>query len=481
MEQFFTSTTNRFSNYRRGALLLALVAVGPAAWGQIFGPVSLYPTGAGSQPVGVAMGDMNGDGRPDIVTANYAIGTAGVLLGQAGGSFASVSTYSTGAGGRPWKVAVGDVNGDGVLDIVMPNMILRNVGVLLGQPGGGFGPLSSYSTGPTSHPNDVALGDVNADGRLDIVLADDLTDGVDVLLGQAGGGFAAVSTYTTGPDSNASCVALGDVDDDGRLDIVVGNNNSGAAAVLLAQPGGGFFAVSRYSMGSIGGVKVPNSIALGDVNGDNRSDIVASIINMGETAVLLGQAGGSFATVNTYPAVSGSYPLGIALGDVNGDGRLDIVLAHSGNDAASVLMGQAGGSFAAPVLYSTGAGSVPHDIALADVNGDGRLDMITANSGSNTVGVFLNTGTFTPLATTRPTAAEVSLAPNPAHEAFTVQLPASFQPTQAALLNALGQVVRRPAAAGAHFQVETAGLTPGVYTLRLYSGEAVLAKRVAVQ
>jgi hypothetical protein len=115
------------------------------------------------------------------------------------------------------------------------------------------------------------------------------------------------------------------------------------------------------------------------------------------------------------------------------------------------------------------------------MNGDGRVDMVTTNFLDNTVGVWFNTGTYTPLATTRPTAADIALYPNPAHASFTVQLPPAFGPAQAELLNALGQVVRRPAAAGPSFSVATDGLAPGIYTLRLVSGAGTLARRVVVE
>ena len=135
------------------------------------------------------------------------------------------------------------------------------------------------------------------------------------------------------------------------------------------------------------------------------------------------------------------------------------------------------------MLYSAGTNNVPVGLALGDVNGDGRPDIVLANNNTNSVGILLNTGTYTPLATARPAAAEVTLVPNPAHNGFTVQLPATRTATQAELLNALGQVVRHPAVAGAgSFRVETSGLAPGLYTLRLQAdGAATLARRVVVE
>ncbi|MDO7848652.1 T9SS type A sorting domain-containing protein [Hymenobacter sp. M29] len=109
------------------------------------------------------------------------------------------------------------------------------------------------------------------------------------------------------------------------------------------------------------------------------------------------------------------------------------------------------------------------------------MDLITVNYNAASVSVILNTGTYTPLATARPMAPAIALAPNPAHDAFTVTLPAGTAATQAELLNTLGQVVRRPAVAGPRFTVETVGLAPGVYSLRLSTGAGTLTKRVAVQ
>ena len=474
------STTASFLNYaRRGALLLlALGAVGPAAWGQSFGPAVPYSTGLGSRPFGVAVGDMNGDGLPDIVSANFNSNTAGVLLGRTTGGFAAVSTYATGMGSTPTNVALGDVNGDGRLDIVTANEASQTAGVLLGQASG-FAAVSAYSTGSSGFPRGVALGDVNSDGRPDIITTNYQRDNVGVILGVAGG-FAAVSSYPVGTSGSPRDVAVGDVNGDGRLDIVTANVESATVGVLLGIASGGFAPVSTYATGT---ASRPAGVALGDVNGDGRLDIVTVIINVStpdNVGVLLGLAGGNFAPVSLYAIGTGIAPLGVALGDVNGDGRLDIVTANFSSNNVGVLLGNNSG-FAPSMMYATGSGSMPARIALADLNGDRRLDIITANQGSSTASVLLNTGTFTPLATARPTATDLALFPNPAHDGFTVQLPAGFGPGSAALLNALGQVVRRPAVGAASFRVETSGLAPGVYTLRLQAGGTALARRVVVQ
>ncbi|MGY3088380.1 hypothetical protein ACVWYF_001413 [Hymenobacter sp. UYAg731] len=480
MKHAFTSVT--FLTYaRRGALLLALGTAGPAAWGQSFGPVSFYSAGANSSGSGgalsgVALGDVTGDGRLDVVASNYAGNGVAVLPGLAGGSFASPGfEYSTGSGSVPNGIALADVNGDGRLDAVAANQRTYSAGVLLGQATGGFAPVSIYSAGSNKMPGAVALGDVNGDGRPDIVTTNSYNNEMGVLLAQASGGFAPVSAYATGAGGSAG-VALGDVNGDGQLDIVTAKTN--AAGVLLGQAGGTFALITTYSFGP-GANSSPNDVALGDLNSDGRLDIVFVDPNNASTSVLLGQASGGFGFASTY-STNGNTPIGVALGDVTGDGRLDIVTAN-GAGSVSVLPGLAGGTFAAAVVFAIGPNTTPSDVALGDLNGDGRLDIVTslfANS-TNNVGVLLNTGTY--LATARPTPADLTLAPNPAHEAFTVRLPAGLAPTQAELLNALGQVVRRPAVGAASFTVATSGLATGIYTLRLRAGGAALARRVVVE
>lgn len=471
MKHVFTSAT--FLRYgRRGALLLALGAAGPATWGQSFGSVSTYATEY--HPSNIVVADNNGDGRPDVITTHTATNVMSVLLGQAGGGLGPMTDYQTGQNSGPKSGALGDVNGDGRLDIITANMQNSTIGVLLAQVGG-FAPVVSYSTGVNSGCDDLALGDMNGDGRLDVVTANFQSNTIRILLGQAGGGFNLSSTtYTI--NNRPEVVRLSDVDKDGQLDIVVLYPSTNAVGVLLRLASGSVATPVTYS---IGANTYPVSLALGDVNGDGRLDIITG--NASSTvSVLAGQTGGSFGAVSNYSIGAGSNVQGIALGDVNGDSRLDIVTANYQNNTVGVLVGQVGG-FAPVASYATGANSGPLSVALGDANGDGRPDIFTANNTASSIGILLNTGTYTPLATARPTAADITLAPNPAHGAFIVQLPTSLLPTSAELLNALGQVVRRPAVGAGSFTVATSGLAPGIYTLRLLAGGAALARRVVVE
>jgi|GEM_PF-3141287 len=347
-----------------------------------FASAATYSTGSGSGPFSVAAADVNGDGRRDIVTANYYTNTVGVLLGQAGGGFAPVTSYSVGSGSGPLSVAVADVNGDSRPDIVASNYDSSNVGVLLGLSGGGFGTATNYSTGSSSAPREVVVADVNGDNRADIVTANANT-GVGVLLGLSSGGFAAVTTYSTGSFGSTS-VAVANVNGDSFPDLVAASP-LGDLAVLLGQSGG-FQAAVTYSVnnnGPLGGGI--DDMAVADVNGDTFPDIVAA--SDGSVLLLPGQSGGSFGSAITN---AGIYANKLVLADINGDGFLDVVAANgSGSNTIGVLLGQNGGFATTGVTYP--AGGSPNDLTVADINSDGQLDIVTANANDNQAAVLLNT------------------------------------------------------------------------------------------
>jgi hypothetical protein len=438
-----------------------------------FGPVSTY--NAGPFPVVVALSDVNGDGLADIVAGGFSIS---VSLARASGGFAATSTYSLGTGSTaPLAMSLGDVNGDGRLDIVVANPGNNVVNVLLGQAGGVFATPTSYPTANGLGPLGVALGDLNGDGRLDIITAGLSSNTVSVLSGQTGGGFAPATSYPTGISTVNHYpygVAVGDVNGDGRLDIVATNSTSSTVAILLGQIGGGFAAFTTYATGPGFGLS-PAGVALGDVNRDGRLDIVVANSDANTVGVLLGRASGGFAAATVYPA--GNMPLTVVLGDVNSDGQLDIVTGGPSDDIVSVLHGQTSGGFATARAYVVGPGRAgAQSVALGDVNGDGRLEIAAVNASVNTVGVLLNT---TALAV-QPGAAQsqplVTVSPNPTRGAAQVQLsvtnlPATASQLDATLVNALGQVVGqvsfKPTQGAANVTLKTVGLASGVYLVQL--------------
>ncbi|HEX7051070.1 MAG TPA: VCBS repeat-containing protein [Longimicrobiales bacterium] len=175
-----------------------------------------YGVGDGSRSV--VLGDLNGDGDLDMAMANWVDTTVSVLLNQGNGSFGSLNQYSVGAT-TPWSVASGDVDGDGALDLVTANVFSDTVSVLLNDGDGGFGPPTTYSVGDS--PGSVALGDVDGDGDLDLVVTNAGDNSVSVLSNQGDGSFVGTPAATYGVDTGPASVALGDLDGDGALDLAV--------------------------------------------------------------------------------------------------------------------------------------------------------------------------------------------------------------------------------------------------------------------
>ena len=361
----------------------------------------------GSSPVSVAVGDFNGDGRQDLAAGSVGASSLSVLLGNGTGSIGDgtfTAAASPAIGGNPRSVAVGDFNGDGRQDLVTANVSTSSVSVLLGNGTGsiGDGTFTAAASPRTGFsPFSVAVGDFNGDGRQDLATANGGSSSVSVLLGNGAGStgdgtFTATTSPATG--SNPASVAVGDFNGDGRKDLATANGGSSSVSVLLGNGTGStgdgtFTAAASPATGS-----APYSVAVGDFNGDGRQDLATANISAGTVSVLLGNGAGSTGdgtfTAAASPA-TGSAPSSVAVGDFNGDGRQDLATANNGADSVSVLLGNGAGStgdgtFTAAVSPATG--SAPSSVAVGDFNGDGRQDLATANNGADSVSVLLGNG-----------------------------------------------------------------------------------------
>jgi hypothetical protein len=346
-----------------------------------------YSTGAGSGPISVAVVDVNNDSQPDIVVADPNLNSVGVLLNAGSGTFLAQTTYSTGAGSTPYSVAVVDVNSDNKPDIVVANLGSNNVGVLLNTGSGTFLAQTTYSTGAASSPASVAAVDVNSDNKPDIVVANLGSNTVGVFLNAGNGTFLAQTTYSTGGGSTPRSVAVADVNSDNKPDIVVGNLGSNTVGVFLNAGSGTFLAQTSYSTGAGSSTY---SVAVADVNSDSKPDITVANAAAGNVGVLLNAGSGTFLAQTTYSTIAASSPRSVAVVDVNGDSHPDIVVANAGAANVGVLLNAGGGTFLAETTYSTVAGSSPRCVAVVDVNSDSKPDIVVANSGSTNVGVLLH-------------------------------------------------------------------------------------------
>jgi Bacterial Ig-like domain (group 3)/FG-GAP-like repeat len=370
----------------------------------------------------VAVGDLNGDGKPDLLVGSNSksiygdVGVVDVLLGVGDGTFREKGLYGT--AGLFANVALADVNGDGKPDMLASGCASKDcfTGVVTVHTGNGDGTFAGgsyvFGTGGMS-PSSPAVADFNGDGKLDLVVANcgngcqTGTGTVGVLLGNGDATFQTAVTYSTG-GIGAHRVVVADVNGDGKPDLIIPNacassadcaTGSGSVGVLLGKGDGTFQPAVAY--GSGGGDAF--SVAVGDVNGDGKLDVlVANYCNIGcstsgPLGVLLGKGDGTFQSVIPYSP--GSSIGQIAVADVNGDGKLDVV------DSGMVLLGNGDGTFQAPVFYNPGGGG---GIVVADVNGDGPLDVMVThgcfNSNPNcphgSVSVLMNnTGPHSPTTT----------------------------------------------------------------------------------
>ncbi len=463
---------------------------------------------AGNQSLSIAIGDLNGDGKPDLAVANGSSNTVSVLQNTSpsgGGIFSFYPRVNFTTGSRPFSVAIGDLNGDGKPELATANRnsstvsVFRNNGTSSSSGNitvGSFADKIDFTTG--DNPSSVAIGDVDGDGKLDLAAANNGTGAYSASVfrntGTAAGtiSFATKIDVTTGTEPRS--IAIGDLDGDGKPDLVTANGNSNNVSVLRnadivlptissfsplsAKPGDAvtitgtgfnttpannivFFGATKATVTAATATSItatvptgatyapitvlnttlvrmassranfnpiyapaktnitttdfwaninfttgnnPQSVAIGDLDGDGKPDLVTanssgtganSVSVLRNTGSSGSMAAGSFAA--KVDLTTGTNPSSVAIGDVDGDGKPDLVVANSGLSANSVSVfrntSTAAGSisFAAKIDFATG--TYPNSVAIGDLDGDGKPDLAIANNSSNTVSVLRNTGT----------------------------------------------------------------------------------------
>jgi len=410
-----------------------------------FQPAVSTATGTGSGYLACA--DLNSDGKLDLIIADEFASAMAIMMGNGDGTFQAANEYvaasqavslailsfgdgstslltadnlSSGLflfyvasdgfvaipqlqyiGSGPTSIATADLNGDGHPDLAITDAEAGNIYVKLGTGSGNFASPVTYSLG--TQPGALALADLNGDGNIDVIAAD--VAGIDVLLGSGNGTLGAVNTFPA--NGSLSSIAIADFNGDGKPDVAAASS-AGGVLVYLGNGRGAFQPAKNVALA--GGLVALSAVS-GDLNGDGKPDLIVAFNNSDQTqpggvAVLLGKGDGTFqAPVNimlpgplVQQATGSTASAALTLGDLNGDGKLDVVTAFQGSpNQVAVLLGDGKGGFQAPLLSNTNTG--PPMIAITDLNGDGKPDLLLADCcGLSEASMLLGKGdgTFQP-------------------------------------------------------------------------------------
>ena len=383
-------------------VLFALVIVwgaAPAAQTPVtFGTAVSYTTNSGFDfPATQAVGDFNNDGASDIIVVDGSQPTRLRLrLGTIGGGLGDVITLTPSGSCSPntaltcitnsGKVLAVDVNADNKLDIITANNHSRNLSVILGNGDATFQAATNYALGGEGRA--VAVGDLNNDGKIDLI-GGDSSSIVRVFLGNGDGTFGAGVTYTDG-GINRQAMVVADMDGDGNNDVLVGNRDSADFSVFRGHGNGTLSAWARYAHAR------GDSLIVEDFNGDGRLDVAAPGHDLAaqKVMVMLGTGGGALGAPAAY-ATSGVQGLLMTAAEMNGDSHTDLVVSHQNSHTIAILAGDGAGGFGpatlVPTPLNTAVIHTPLLPALGDFDGDGRQDVSVLVYTHRSIVVWRNT------------------------------------------------------------------------------------------
>lgn len=350
------------------------------------------PTG-GRAPYWVSVADVNHDGNPDILATNADSGTVAVLLGDGSGQFRQAPGSPFAAGSQPNDLGVADMNGDGNLDLVIPNHQTPYITILLGDGKGGFTPApgSPFDVHSHPHPHGVAVADFDGDGKLDVVTDSWGSSQIELLTGDGKGRLRLPGRFfDVGHRMDDGRLRSADFNHDGHPDIVATNMDDGTVSILLGDGKGGFQPASGSPFSA--GAKAWQ-VFVSDINGDGNADLVVipyqrDMVNDAQNVVtvLLGNGHGGFAPMPGPP---------LSLAGCRGSGSVTAGELEKGRHVVAVMCAQSrtlrlfertasGGHGSQSLPIAGGWGSV----ALAPLTRDGRVALITADADAGTVTIF---------------------------------------------------------------------------------------------
>ncbi|MCL2660567.1 MAG: FG-GAP-like repeat-containing protein, partial [Acidobacteriaceae bacterium] len=369
---------------------LGAAPLGASTFAQSYQLAPGSPITVGTNPYAVVIGDFNGDGIPDLAIANQGNSNVSILLGNGDGTFTQ-APGSPIATSSPTSIAVGNFNSDGILDLIVGSSIL------LGNGDGTFAPAMSTGAGGKS----VVVGDFNEDGNLDLAIVNGVNSSVSILLGNGDGTFTAAPGSPVPVGAVAQSLAIGDFNGDGTPDLVVTTGSTIGTYILLGNGDGTFTQApgSPLTIPPAYGFTLIVPVAVGDFNGDGKQDLAMAVSGTvglipNTVIIFLGNGDGTFTQAPGTPVPVGTTPQSIAVGDFNGDSIPDLAVA-SVSGMPSILLGDGTGVFTrvpgTPIAITSS-----YALAVGDLDGDGVDDLaLTAAVAGNPLYIVLNKVTQT--------------------------------------------------------------------------------------
>lgn len=333
------------------------------------------PHPVGNSPASLAVQDLNGDSRPDLVVSNVDDSTLSVLLGRGDGTYDPQPIVTTLV--NPIHVSIGLINGDAFPDVVVTSNADQRVQILTGQGDGRIGLLAE----PADTPVAVKLADINEDGKLDLLVISRNTNTLKILEGNGLGLWTERAVLST--NNGPTAFLAEDLDGDGHLDLAVTHQNSPTLRLFFGLGDFSFAPPAEYGTGTFGA-----AVTASDLNGDGLMDL--AVANAGANSVSILANAGSRNFLAKQDFLVGQQPVAISVADINGDLEMDILVANQNSGSISALISNGGIDYQSQVEIPTGAG--PNGLVVGFFNGDNKLDVAVANELDNTISVLIGVG-----------------------------------------------------------------------------------------
>lgn len=373
---------------RNGVSVSSLHFVPTFAGGDIFSSSSMHPKqdfAIGANAKAIAVIDLDGDGKPDLVASNADDNTLSVYRNTGSAGVIALGTrQDIAAGTTPHSIAVGDFDADGKQDIAFVNSAGMSFSILQNTSTSGsisFAARRDYAL--PADPKGLALGDFDADGGVDVAVGFP----AEIRVFRSTGSFNFAAPLILSVTNALEALATSDFNNDQKPEIAAVSSGANLMTVFqnTSSPGSlSFGGGTGYSTGVF-----PRAIVVGDLNDDSRADLIVANGSSNTISYFRNtSSGGGVSFQAKSDVTTGNAPMGLAVGEMNGDGKMDLIVTNSGDATVSVYLNAGSGSFslAPPATFTTGA--TPSAVIVADLDGDARFDLATTNSTENSISIL---------------------------------------------------------------------------------------------